>query len=422
MKESVRSLLQTAFSDAISQSVRDAKLRLRKDVAKWHAGRVFIVGWGKSSDVFIEDLLKSVPRRRLAGCAYLSLKKSKVSGKVWRFHATHPVITSQNINGSKRIVKMLSDSCKDDLVVIISSGGGSAMFEVLDSKVSLAKAQECIRSLLRKDVDIRIINYIRKACSLVKGGRLIPLIGSDNVLVYVVSDIVLPGGPSVAYRHVASGPTMGEGLSETQRREIRSSIRRSGALRFIPESVLLERADNCSPRRGQRVRHSLLCDNSAVQDHLAKSLEKKGFVVKKRKTAYMGESSKVAEMLMSEFRRELRKTRKRPLAYICGGESTVEVKRGGKGGRLQDLAARVIEPLSKIKTSHFFGFASDGQDFIPGVGGVYVNSRTYGWCRKELQKRILESNTYSLHKRLGSHLRPGKAVLNVSDILVFLEE
>ncbi len=168
------------------------------------------------------------------------------------------------------------------------------------------------------------------------------------------------------------------------------------------------------------MKYVILADNKSLLKKIETNLKSRGILTIRRNTPYFGESSDVAKGLLKEFKR-LIKNNKKPLAYICGGESTVMVKGNGRGGRIQELIGHLIKPISEIPHSITIGFASDGRDYIKGIMGAYASNKTYEIAKRILKKSLKNNDTYHLHKHLGTHIKTMTNILNVGDVVILLK-
>ena len=113
-----------------------------------------------------------------------------------------------------------------------------------------------------------------------------------------------------------------------------------------------------------------------------------------------------------------------PFCVLAGGEIPVRAKKGGKGGRNQHFSAMMMKYLGPLENWAFASIASDGRDYLEGIAGGLVSSKTCEICSAkgtDATHFVEETNTYELHKLLDTHLLCKKGTgMNVSDIYVFM--
>ena len=117
--------------------------------------------------------------------------------------ASHPIPDESCVNGTADLVGLLDTTGPRDLVVVVLSGGGSALMLLPAEGISLADMQQTTDALLRVGATINELNTIRKHLERAKGGGLARLAAPSDVLALVLSDVV--GNPLDV---IASGPTV----------------------------------------------------------------------------------------------------------------------------------------------------------------------------------------------------------------------
>ena len=115
------------------------------------------------------------------------------------FEAGHSVPDENSFKATEEVIKAVSGLTKDDTVLFLLSGGGSALFE--KPLIPKEEMEKLTRDLLACGADIVEINTIRKRVSAVKGGRFSKLCEPAQVYSIVLSDII--GNP---LDMIASGP------------------------------------------------------------------------------------------------------------------------------------------------------------------------------------------------------------------------
>ncbi|MDP3356096.1 MAG: DUF4147 domain-containing protein, partial [Polaromonas sp.] len=117
--------------------------------------------------------------------------------------AAHPVPDAAGLAAAQRILQMTQGLTKDDLVLCLISGGGSALLTLPADGLSLEDKQAINKALLNSGANIGEMNCVRKHLSRIKGGRLAAACAPATVVTLTISDV--PGDdPSV----IASGPTV----------------------------------------------------------------------------------------------------------------------------------------------------------------------------------------------------------------------
>src|SRR5437660_7629089 len=127
--------------------------------------------------------------------------KSRNGGRTYH-QATHPIPTSKGVEGVLAMLRLVDDISRDDLVIVLVSGGGSALMPLPVEGINLDDEAKVTSLLLRSGAGIEEINTVRKHLSQVTGGRLAERLYPATVLTLIISDVV---GDKVDA--IASGPT-----------------------------------------------------------------------------------------------------------------------------------------------------------------------------------------------------------------------
>lgn len=148
-----------------------------------------IVGFGKASLRMLEalcDLLDGM----VAGGVVISPVGSGEICRVEVLRGDHPLPGRNTIESSIRLIKYLESSVSsEDLVLVLASGGCSALFEVPEEGLTLDDVAEVSRLLMSRGASIYELNTVRKHLSRVKGGKLLRYVRGD-VASLIISDVV----------------------------------------------------------------------------------------------------------------------------------------------------------------------------------------------------------------------------------------
>lgn len=418
--------LVAAAKYAIRRSVIDALHRLDDCLSEYIPNafdKVLLTGWGKAVDPVIEELLRILPPESLTGAVYLSPSPDLFRRSIRRFQADHPYPSKRNIRATEELKRFLTSARQDDLVIAVSTGGGSAMLVDLESPVTLRDAIEAIRLLNNAGVDMRSINAVRRSYSNIKSGQLLQHIPANNIITIVVSDDVLNRGTDRCSTYVASGPTCYMKEIESERKRLLRNLEEFELIHELPPSIResLRREKQIRMPRKNHVAY-VIGDNLDLVNNAKKYLEAQGFVTRIRKDAYYSECECAAEKLYDEFCKSSSDSqRDKPFAYIAGGEVTVRVTGNGVGGRCQQLASHFIDLIRQFSPSIVVAVSSDGQDYVKNVAGAYVTSETFTTCeRKRVNFRnlIQANNTWRLHKTLGTLITGFTTFTNLGDMVI----
>lgn len=167
-------------------------------------GRTIVVGFGKAAASMaraVEDHYTGP----VTGVVVAPHGSSQDHGcrSIQVLEAGHPIADDASVTAAKAIMAAVSGLTANDLVLILISGGGSALFEWPRDGVSLSEMQAVVRQLMHAGASIGELNTVRATLSRVKGGGLARAIGSARAVALVISDVV---GDDIAV--IASGPAV----------------------------------------------------------------------------------------------------------------------------------------------------------------------------------------------------------------------
>ena len=168
-------------------------------------GRLFIAGGGKASGLMAEEIEKIIGPEMITAGVVNCKTDGYATKKIEVIRAGHPVPDEAGVYGMRTMLAMKGryNLAKNDLVLCLISGGGSALMPCPVSGVSLEDKQNITKLLLRCGADIKEVNTVRKHLSLTKGGGLGKYYDPASVVSLIISDVV---GDDIDA--IASGPTV----------------------------------------------------------------------------------------------------------------------------------------------------------------------------------------------------------------------
>ena len=276
------------------------------------------------------------------------------------FEAGHPVPDENSFRATGAVIDAISGLTKDDFVLFLVSGGGSALFE--KPLIPAEEMTALTNALLASGADIVEMNTIRKRVSAVKGGRFAELCAPANVFSVVLSDII--GDP---LDMIASGPACPDTSTFVDAEKI---IKKYG----IPVSeTVREYLKKETPKSLNNVETYITGSVRELCESAKKSCADLGYesVVL---TSQLSCEAKEAGAFLAAIAREHAGEGK--LAYIAGGETVVHLTGAGKGGRNQELALSAARGLAGLDNVLLFSVGSDGTDGPTDSAGGYVTGKT----------------------------------------------
>ena len=194
--ELLKSMFQAAVDAALPSICVPAHLPPRPK------GRTIIIGAGKASGA-MASALENAWEGPLEGLVVTRYGYRVPTERLEVVEAAHPIPDAAGRDAAKRIYELVQELTKDDLVLCLISGGGSALLALPAEGVSLEDKQVVNKALLKSGATISEMNAVRKHLSAIKGGRLAAAASPAKVVALMISDV--PGDdPSI----IASGPTV----------------------------------------------------------------------------------------------------------------------------------------------------------------------------------------------------------------------
>ena len=343
--------------------------------------------------------------------------------------ASHPVPDERGLEAAREVEALARGLGQNDLLLVLLSGGASALLPAPAEGLSLEDKQLTTRLLLRAGASIHELNAVRKHLSRLKGGGLAAAATPARVLTLVLSDVV---GDDLST--IASGPTVPDPTTFADALDV---LRRRGVLSRVPRRVRsrLERGARGTlgetPKPGERlfrrVNTRIVGSNRLSVDAAAREARRQGLRPVVLTTRLEGEAREAGRVLAAILRESVESGRPAPppVCFLAGGETTVTVKGDGEGGRNQELAVAAAESLAGFPVPAVV--ASLGTDGIDGAsdaaGGVVDDETTARAAALGLAPApafLAENDTRNFLGPLGDLILTGPTGTNVCDVVVAL--
>ncbi len=382
-------------------------------------GRTVVIGAGKGAAAMahaVETHWKG-PLSGLVVTRY-GHKAPGGDGLIEVVEAGHPAPDAAGQQAAVRILEMVRGLGPDDLVLALISGGGSSLLAGPAAGIDLADKKAVNNALLRSGAAIGEINTVRKHLSAIKGGRLAQAAAPARVVSLVLSDV--PGDdPSV----VASGPTVAD---PTTRQEALAILERHGI--DIPPRVRAWLNDPASetPKPGQIDGEAKVI--ATAEDALAAATalaEARGMAVLSLGGALEGEAREVAGDHAALVRAIIGGEGPvvAPCLVISGGETTVTVRGGGRGGRNAEYLLALALALEGETRVHALACDTDGIDGVEDNAGAILDPETLARARMagvDPVASLADNDSYRVFEAAGGLVFTGPTRTNVNDFRAIL--
>ncbi|MFQ5920929.1 MAG: glycerate kinase [Nitrososphaerales archaeon] len=392
---------------------------------------VYVIGAGKASGHMAEALHEIMGDRITAGLvivpAYLDARLN--TGRIQLWKASHPIPSREGVRGVTKMLDLVRDMGRRDLVICLISGGGSALMPLPYGKITIEEKRALTNDLLLSGATIREINAVRKHLSGIKGGRLAELLQKPSKIVsLMVSDVV-----GDRFDTIASGPlvpdstTFGDALYVLRKyglwRPLHRNVKRvieSGLSGKIPET----------PAEGSKVfrnvKSFLIANNGTACQAALNYLSSRGVAASILTTSLQGEASEVGlvvSSVISNINLARRRMHDRPAAVIMGGETTVTVRGRGKGGRNQELVLSACSGIAGHANTVIASIGTDGVDGSSDAAGAIADSMTLRRAARlklDRNRFLLNNDSNTFFRRLRDTIQTGLTGTNVNDVLILL--
>jgi len=420
---SPRDLLLESFHAALAAA--DPMKVVPPHLPKPPKGRTLVVGAGKAAASMALAVEQNWPAKApLDGLVITRYQHGLLTNRINVIEAAHPVPDENGEIAAQEILKRVRTLTPNDLLLVLLSGGGSALLSLPVEGISMEDLKATTREFLKSGAPIQSMNTVRKHLSSIQGGQLAAAARSP-VLALIISDVT-GDDPT----HIASGPcapdptTYQEALDILRRYEVdapRTVLDHlaQGAKKEIPET----------PKPGSRIFRRV--ENRVIAT-AQQSLEAAAGFFREQNIhpailgdSVTGEAREVAKVY-GALAREVKQHGlpwQPPVALISGGETTVTVRGGGRGGRCTEFLLALALNVAGAERVHGLACDTDGIDGSEdNAGAVLGPDSLKRAARKKLDPaRALDNNdSYGVFSELGDLIVTGPTRTNVNDYRVIL--
>jgi hydroxypyruvate reductase len=356
--------------------------------------------------------------------AFVEWAGPRVHGSV-RASGSHPLPDHESVRAAEVALDFARWTNERIALVLLLSGGASAMLAMPAGSLSLADKIAATRTLLGGGVPIEGINCVRKHLSAVKGGRLASRAWAAFTL--AISDVIGPreDDPSV----IGSGP----GVPDTTTFDDAIRVLQTSGLWDVMPGTVRDHFE-CG-KRGE-VEETPKPGDPRVARAAAFVIGGRldGMLAARARAEALGyESHIVPEPVLGEAisagprvieRGMALATRGNRVCIISSGETIVTVRGTGHGGRNQELALAAVRTLGRsVRPAVLASIGTDGVDGPTDAAGAIVDHTTAGSASAngvDLDAALAANDSYVALDRLGALVRTGPTGTNVGDLQILL--
>jgi hydroxypyruvate reductase len=342
---------------------------------------------------------------------------------------SHPSPNADSEEAGRRALALAGRSRSGTLVVLLS-GGASAMLVSPAGAVTVDDKARAARALMNDGAAIGELNCVRKHLSAIKGGRLAA--AASRTITLAISDVhsPVPDDPSV----IGSGPTVADATTFQDALDLVSGCRDAASIpRVVTEHLEagvrgeLEETPKPGDSRLAQSSYQVIASRQTAMEGAAREAARCGYAVEVIEPPTAGEARDAAAAFVSAALAR-HASRPRPVCVIASGETTVHVRGTGRGGRNQEFALAGLPLLesSDVAQSVTAALASVGTDGIDGptdAAGAIVDTTTSARARSiglSAEAALAENGAYDFFQPLGDLVIWGPTGTNVGDVHVLL--
>ncbi|MEK7816087.1 MAG: DUF4147 domain-containing protein [Pseudomonadota bacterium] len=386
----------------------NGRVRVR-DVLRAHSlsGPVYLIAMGKAACVMAQgahDVLGGNIRDAL-----VVTKHGHGEPLPWPvLEAGHPLPDDASLAAGRRLIEFVAAVPKEAQVLVLLSGGASALVEALPPDLGLAQLRAVNHWLLSTGFDIHAMNAIRKRLSLIKGGRLAQLLYPRKVLCLAISDV--PGDDP---RSIGSGPLVAD--EESALPDV------SGVPEALQTALAqappLPRSDDACFRN---VEFRIIATLADAKRAAAEAARKLGYRVVVHPEFTEGDAVETGARLARDLLES-----EPGVVQVWGGETTVRLPRQpGRGGRNQSLALSAALALRDHRNAWFLAAGTDGSDGPTEDAGALVDGETvargvtHGF---DARQALAKADAGTFLEASGDLIHTGPTGTNVMDLMLGLK-
>ncbi|WP_417475907.1 glycerate kinase type-2 family protein [Leisingera sp.] len=413
LQHAAQSLFQAAVDRADPARALRAELSQNPLPEVASGGRDVLLAVGKAAVPLMREALAQFPHASQALVVTNPENRVTLEGATVICGA-HPVPDDSSAAAGRAVMELVGSLGAKDRLIALISGGGSALMVAPAPGLTLADKAAVNDLLLASGLEINQMNLIRQQLSDLKGGGLLRHAAPAEVRAYILSDVI---GDDL--RAIASGPTASPIGTRAQAREM---LQETGLWARLPDAVRhhLGSAEEAQAAPAAVTNTLIGSNRHSLQAVLeAASSDWQAQLVSDQ---LVGDVADAAETVVAAARQA---PADRPVALIFGGETTVQLRGSGLGGRNQELALRVARLGAQQLEGNwlFLSGGTDGRDGPTEAAGGIVTGSTWQAIADAGQdpQALLDNNdSHAALAAANALLHTGGTGTNVADVQIFL--
>jgi hydroxypyruvate reductase len=389
-----------------------------------------VIAVGKAAGPMLTEFVQSARVRVRTAIGIGQVRPETLPPEATWFDAGHPVPDDRSVAAARGALQVAQRAGDNDVLIVLLSGGASALMALPAEGLTLEDKQETVRRLLKGGATIHELNTVRKHLSAIKGGRLAAATRAA-VVTLLISDVV---GDDLSV--IGSGPTMpdpstfGDALNVLDARGGRASYPATVVSHL--ERGTREEIDETPKPDDPRLQRSVARIIGGRMTAVAGAVEtarSRGYTVHTIDAPIVGAARDAAVLFAGEVRQALAGLTP-PLCVVGSGETTVHVTGDGLGGRNQEFAIAMLPFLADLTRSApreidavFGSIGTDGIDGPTDAAGALIDPTTLTRAAArglDPMGYLHNNDSYHFFNALGDLVHTGPTGTNVGDVQVAL--
>lgn len=338
--------------------------------------------------------------------------------------------SAAGLAGTQRIRQLVESAAPDDVVIVLLSGGASALLPEPIEGLSLADKLAVTQFLSGAGANINELNTVRKQLSRIKGGGLARACRARQLFTLIISDV--PGDPLDV---IGSGPTVVDTSTPANALAILDhyQARQAGVAPTVFTQLEARRQAAAPPALSCQVHNVVIGNNATAVEAAAFEAERRGYI-------HAMTSSPQPEGFAEDVGRHLAdmawhmRNHAGPNCLVSGGEPVVQLapaNERGRGGRNQQLVLAALLQLQELLPTTaqppllLLSGGTDGEDGPTDAAGAWCTPQLLTAAEQlnlDLPQHLRRNDAYSAFEQLGTLLKTGPTDTNVCDLRVVLVE
>lgn len=359
-------------------------------------GSIRVAALGKAAPAMARGVMDVLGDRVVDGVVVTD-RIEEVPTPLQLLRGEHPYPGPGSVEAGGALLDQAGRCEAGDLLLVLVSGGASALAELPTNGTSIEELAEVQRSLVATGTPIEELNCVRRHLSQLKNGGLLRAAGDAAVVSLLISDVV-----DAAPNAIGSGPTLADGSTTADARQVlEQRVSGAAAAMFAPDAAASHAGEH---------HWRVIADGSVAAAAARHQLVAEGFDARVLTTRLNGEAHLEGARLIATVP---------PGMSVLTGETTVTGATSGRGGRNLEAALAAAIAIEDRGRWVFAALDTDGIDGATNAAGAIVDSgtlargRAHGFDPRSFLRR---HDSYPFLEATGDLVITGPSGTNVGDL------